>query len=65
MKILEESDTPLNAKEIISKADEKGLIKSKGKTPEATLRGMLSRDVNNCTKKSYFKREKGKYTLLN
>jgi len=63
-KILKESKKPLSADEIIKIAKKKGLLKSKGKTPEATLRALLSRDVSKSDKKSDFKLvEKGKYTL--
>lgn len=64
MTILEESNTPLTSKEIVSRAKEKGLLKSKGKTPDATIRGILSLDIRKRGKKSYFRRvEQGKYSL--
>lgn len=40
--VLEEAGGPLKSNEILKQAQEKGLIKTEGKTPEATMAAQLS-----------------------
>jgi hypothetical protein len=62
--ILKESKIALSPREVFSRAKKKGLIKSKGKTPEATMRGVICLDIKNKGTRSAFKRVgKGKYLL--
>jgi len=62
--VLKKSNTALTPTEIVDRAKKKGLLKSTGKTPEATIRGMFSLDDTKSGKKSAFKRvQTGKYSL--
>jgi len=64
--VLQKSSVLLTPKEIVNRAIEENLIKPKGNTPGASMRGMLSKETIKHGKQSNFKRiQKGKYTINN
>lgn len=64
IKILKENKKPLHYKEITQLSLEKGLIETKGSTPEATMNAQIAVDIKNRKKDSYFLRTRpGTFTL--
>ncbi len=62
--ILSENNKPLSAKEIVISAIEKGILKTKGKTPAQTMKSKLSCDIlQNKTKTLFMRTEAGKFAL--
>jgi len=62
--ILKNSKRALTPREIFEAALKKNLIKFRGKTPAASMRSILSRDIKSLGKNSPFKRERrGRYGL--
>lgn len=62
--ILQEARKPLHYREITNIALEKGLLKSEGKTPWATMNAQLSMDIKNHGDNSRFRRsEPGKFAI--
>jgi hypothetical protein len=55
-KVLQESDTPLSAREVIDQAVKKGYWKSQAATPQATIHAAMSREIKNKGKDSRFKK---------
>jgi hypothetical protein len=55
-KVLQESDAPLSAGEIVSLAASKGYWKSKAATPQATIHAALSREIKKKYDESRFKK---------
>jgi hypothetical protein len=63
-RVLQESNTEMTTREIISAAYEKRYWVSRAATPWATLHAALSRDIKLQGEKSYFKKSKrGKFSL--
>lgn len=52
--VLEETGKPLHSKEITNIALNRGLLKTAGKTPEATMNAALIVDINEKKKRSQF-----------
>jgi len=62
--ILRKYQQPLHYKQITKLALEKKLIRTNGKTPDATMDSMLSRDIQIKHDKSFFKKvHPGFYTI--
>jgi len=61
-KVLSDEGHPLNAKEIMERVLSKGLWKTDGKTPHATLYSAILREIQKKGKSSRFKKsERGKF----
>jgi len=55
-KVLQESDAPLSAGEIIDQAAKKGYWKSQAATPQATIHAAMSREIKKKGDESRFKK---------
>ncbi len=62
--ILSEERSPLHYKEITRRALDRGLISSRGSTPEQTLRTAISREINKRGEQSRFEKLEGGYYAL-
>ena len=54
IRILEESKEPLHYKEITKRAMEKGILKTEGKTPDASMNAQIVTEINSKGEKSAF-----------
>jgi len=64
--ILKKEGKPLHYREITALAIKKGLIKTEGKTPWATMNAQLSMDiVKNGEKSEFIRTDPGFFTLFN
>ncbi len=63
-KILENSNKPLPAREIVELALAEGLIKTEGKTPEATMAAQLYMDIRDNPKSEFMKVSAGTFALV-
>lgn len=62
--VLAEAKEPLNAKEMVTRMLAKGLWKTSGKTPAATIYAAIIREIAKAGDKSRFRKtERGKFTL--
>jgi len=63
--ILKEAGEPLDCATIVQRALEKGLWKTQGKTPAATLNASIHREIAKQGEQSRFvKAERGRFTLV-
>lgn len=63
IKILEQAEEPLSAREITDIALGDGLIETSGATPEATMAAQLYTDINNNSSSKFKKIGRGKFAL--
>jgi len=62
VKVLQEAEQPLNCQEMVKRMLEKGLWKTDGKTPSATLHSAISREIKEKGTESRFRKtERGKF----
>ncbi|MDP6118770.1 MAG: winged helix-turn-helix domain-containing protein [Planctomycetota bacterium] len=64
VKVLSEVGEPMNCKDIVDRALEKGYWKTNGKTPHATVYSAILREIQKKGKDARFKKtERGKFAL--
>ena len=64
VKVLEEAGQPINCAEMVKQMLEKGLRKTNGKTPSATIYSAITREIKEKGETARFRKtERGKFTL--